>query len=391
MGVKEIILTFLASILFMQFGCSDSPSSIGGDLLSQDLINVLVLDSNTDSLYQTTKVYRQPIPLSGAERLLLGKKDNIEAGILIKFFILLADSIDQQLDNGELTVTSAYVKFNGNYVFGDSTAVLDYTVHKINSEWSAGFTSDSLSLLNYDAIDASLNKNISDTLNSFNFSTDLAMNWLKSVSDTNSSLNHGIYIKPSSNSNKVVGYQALTTFDLPIPYAYIVIEKPGEYIDTLSYVPLVDLSVVIGSIADIGSDNIAIQGGINTDAKLFFDFSSLPKDGVVNYAQLTLTLDSVKTVTGSSFTNSLRVNLVTDSTSLAVDSTLSLFIARENNTFKGDITPFIQKALIDNNNQGYLISAGDRLNGVELFAVKNSSALNSQVKPNLQIIYTTKK
>jgi hypothetical protein len=156
-------------------------------------------------------------------------------------------------------------------------------------------------------------------------------------------------------------------------------------------VPLVDLSVIIGSIADIGSDNIAIQGGINTDARIFFDFSSLPKDVVVNYAQLTLTLDSIKTITGSTFTNSLRVNLVTDSTSLAVDSTLSLFIARENNTFKGDITPFIQKALIDNNNQGYLISAGDRLNGVELFAIKNSSALNSQVKPNLQIIYTTKK
>ena len=384
-------MTLFVLVSLIHFSCSDSPSSLGSDLLSQDLINILELDSAKDSLFQSASVYKKVIELSSANRLLLGKKDNIEAGILIKFLIFFVDSIKQQLTNNELSVLSAKVEFTKNYTFGNSTVPIDFSVHKINSNWSTGFTSDSLTLLTYDANDISFSKTFSDSINGFNFDTQTALNWLKASADSSIPIDNGLYIKPAMSSEKIVGFQALTIEDLPIPLLKIIIQKTGVYSDTLSYFPSVDLSVVSGSLPDVGTENIGIQAGLNSEARLFFDLSSLPKDIVVNYAQLILTVDTIKTITGSSFTNSVRVNYITDSTNLAIDSTFSLFLDRDGSTFKGSVTSFIQRTLIESNNQGLLLSASDKLNGVELFAIKGSNAAALAERPNLQIIYTSKK
>ena len=391
MSIRSIFLTLFVLVSLIHFSCSDSPSSLGSDLLSQDLINILELDSAKDSLFQSASVYKKVIELSSANRLLLGKKDNIEAGILIKFLIFFADSIKQQLTNNELFVLSAKVEFTKNYTFGNSTAPIDFSVHKINNNWSTGFTSDSLAILTYDANDISFSKTFSDSINGFNFDTQTALNWLKASADSSIPIDNGLYIKPAMSSEKIVGFQALTIEDLTIPSLKIIIQKTGVYSDTLSYFPSVDLSVVSGSLPDVGTENIGIQAGLNSEARLFFDLSSLPKDIVVNYAQLILTVDTIKTITGSSFTNSVRVNYITDSTNLAIDSTFSLFLDRDANTFKGSVTSFIQRTLIENNNQGLLLSASDKINGVELFAIKGSNAAVFTERPNLQIIYTSKK
>ena len=384
-------MTLFVLVSLIHFSCSDSPSSLGSDLLSQDLINILELDSANDSLFQSASVYKKVIELSSANRLLLGKKDNIEAGILIKFLIFFADSIKQQLTNNELSVLSAKVEFTKNYTFGNSTVPIDFSVHKINNNWSTGFTSDSLAILTYDANDISFSKTFSDSINGFNFDTQTALNWLKASADSSIPIDNGLYIKPAMSSEKIVGFQALTIEDLTIPSLKIIIQKTGVYSDTLSYFPSVDLSVVSGSLPDVGTENIGIQAGLNSEARLFFDLSSLPKDIVVNYAQLILTVDTIKTITGSSFTNSVRVNYITDSTNLAIDSTFSLFLDRDGSTFKGSVTSFIQRTLIESNNQGLLLSASDKLNGVELFAIKGSNAAALAERPNLQIIYTSKK
>ena len=391
MSIRSIFLTLFVLVSLIHFSCSDSPSSLGSDLLSQDLINILELDSANDSLFQFASVYKKVIELSSANRLLLGKKDNIEAGILIKFLIFFADSIKQQLTNNELSVLSAKVEFTKNYTFGNSTVPIDFSVHKINNNWSTGFTSDSLAILTYDANDISFSKTFSDSINGFNFDTQTALNWLKASADSSIPIDNGLYIKPAMSSEKIVGFQALTIEDLTIPSLKIIIQKTGVYSDTLSYFPSVDLSVVSGSLPDVGTENIGIQAGLNSEARLFFDLSSLPKDIVVNYAQLILTVDTIKTITGSSFTNSVRVNYITDSTNLAIDSTFSLFLDREGSTFKGSVTSFIQRTLIESNNQGLLLSASDKLNGVELFAIKGSNAAALAERPNLQIIYTSKK
>lgn len=388
---RTFILLFLITISLLHISCSDSPSSIGSNLLSQDLINVLQLDSVKDSLFQSSSVSKKVIALSNANRLLLGKKANVEAGILIKFLIYFADSTKQQLLNNEITVTSAKIEFTKNYTFGDSAAQIDYNVYKINSSWSTGFTSDSLSLLSFDANDVSFSKTFSDTINSFYFDNQIALSWLKANADTNLPAVNGLYIKPTANSEKIIGFQALSVEDVPIPALKIVIQKAEVYTDTVSFFPSIDISVVSGSLPDVGTENFGIQSGLNSEARLFFDLSSLPEGIVVNYAQLTLTIDTLKTVTGSSYTNSLRVNYLTDSVSLLIDSSFALFLDREQNTFKGSVTSYIQRALVENNNQGLLVAASDKLNGVEIFAIKGSNAINFDERPKLQIIYTSKK
>lgn len=391
-----LLLSILTSLVYLS--CSESPSSIGAKLVSQDYLNLSELNSDTDSLFQSSSIVRQQISLSNADRLLLGKKDNIEAGILVKFLIYFADSIDTQLDNNEITVTSAFITFTKDYTFGDSIASVDYSVHKVNSNWSTGFTSDSLALwsqgVDYDAVNLAVPLTApSDSIFRFSLNdTQVAMNWLKAISDTNASLNRGIYIKPMSNTGRILGYYALSTNqDVPIPNLKIVIQKSGVYTDTLSYFPSIDMSIISGSLPDLGTGTFGIQAGLNTKVKLFFDLTSLQKDFIVNYAQLTLTLDTVKTLTGSSFTNSLRVNYLTDSVSLTIDSATVLTLNRDNNTFTGDVTFYIQKCLLDKNFQGFLISAADKLNGVELFAIKSSSAFIYSERPKLQIIYTSRK
>jgi len=391
LAIRSIFLTLFVSVSLLHLSCSDSPSSLGADLLSQDLINILELDSAKDSLFQSSSTYKKVIALSNADRLLLGKKDNVEAGILVKFLIFFADSIKQQIINNELTVLSAKVEFTKNYTFGNSSAPIDYSVHQINSSWSTGFTSDSLTLLSFDANDISFGKTFTDTINTFNFDNQTALNWLKARADSITPIDNGLYVKPSMSSEKIIGFQALSIDDLSIPSLEIVIQKAGVYIDTLSYFPSIDLSVISGSLPDVGFENIGIQAGLNSEARLFFDLSSLPKGIVVNYAKLILTIDTIKTITGSSFTNSLRVNYLTDSTSLIIDSTFSLFLDRDSNTFEGSVTSFVQRTLIENNNQGLLLSASDKLNGVELFAIKGSNAAIFTERPKLQIIYTSKK
>jgi len=391
LSIRRILFTLALLISLLHISCSETPSSLGADLLPRDLVNISELDSSVDSLYQSSSIYKRVIALSSADRLLLGKKDNVEAGILIKFLIFFDDSIKQQLINNELSVLSAQVKFTKNYTFGNSTSAIDFSAHKINSGWSIRFTSDSLSFLNFDATDIGFNKSFSDSINSFNFDTQLALSWMKARADSSAPANNGLYLKPSFSSEKIIGFQALTVEDLPYPLLDIVIQKTGAYIDTLSYFPSVDLSVVSGSLPDAGTENIGIQAGLNSEARLFFDLSSLSKEIIINYAELTLTVDTLKTITGTSFTNSLRVNYITDSTNNSIDSSLLVFLDRDSNMFKGNITLYVQKAIVQNNNQGLVIAAGDKLNGVELFAIKGSNATVFTQRPRLQIKYTSRK
>jgi hypothetical protein len=357
-------------------------------LLNQKIV-LVELNSVTDSLFQSSRVSKRIFPLSNADRLLLGKKDNVEAGILIRFLFFFADSVKQQLLDNQLQVISAKVELTKNYTYGSANASFDYSVHKVNSNWGADFTSDSLAALSFDANDLSFNKTFTDSLNTFSISSEIALSWLKSYADTNLPHDKGIYLKSSSNAEKIVGFQALSQEDVPIPYLKIILEKVGVYRDTLSFFSSLDLSIISGSIADVGAENLAIQSGLNSRVQLFFDLSKLPKEASINSAQLTLTLDTLKTITGSSYANSLSVYYITDSSNLKIDSTFFLSLNRDKNTFTGSITSLF--TVIKNNNQGLMIYAGDQLNGVELFAIKGSSNSSFAERPKLQINYTVLK
>ena len=375
------------------YSCKDNPTLVGANLLKNDYINVKQLDSYSDSLHQTSSYYKKVIPLGASGTILIGNAANVQASSLILYAIYLPDSIITDLNNNAVNVVSSTIHLTPVYTFGDSTASFDFSVHKVNSAWtSLGFDADSLPGLVYDRTDVSLNHQFSDTLVTVDVSNSTATNWLKEVADSTYSSDHGIYLLPASNAKKVVGFESYTSGTTLGTSLHLVIQKTGVYSDTLIFYPSQVVSVVTGNPPAAVTGDMFIQSSLTLNSKIWFDVSSIPKNALINNAELTLTRDSVSTITGSSYTNSLFVYLLADSTTETLsDSTQILTLSGSSNIFQGNITPYIQSWVDKGNNQGLLIKAASQISGLELFAIKNSSAANLSVRPRLQITYTINK
>ncbi|MGE5795950.1 MAG: hypothetical protein ACM34N_04160, partial [Ignavibacteria bacterium] len=368
---KRFALIIIISIyMIILSGCGDDPASIGTDILKDDLINIIEKDSFADSLTQSSSYYKRVLPLGESSTLLIGKNSNVESSILIKFFLSMPDSLETDLLNGNINVLSAKVLLTQVYSFGDSTASFDFSVHSTTSNWSqSSFTSDSLSFLNYDPLDVSSNRHyLNDDSLEFDLDNQLVLNWLKAQADTNIPADNGIYLKPSENAQKITGF-------LDPPLLTINIEKSGVYDTTLRFITYAEVSAVVGSVPSANSENIVIQNSVEFESKLWFDLSSLPKVAKINYAEVTLILDTTETITGSVYTKYVRANLLTDSASNSIDSNLtSAPIAVSGAVYKGEITHFVQNWVNGRDNQGMLITSAFLGEGVELLSFKGSNS-----------------
>lgn len=390
--IKKISLYFIIvfSIIFI-VGCNDSPTDLGTNFLSQDGVEVLKLDSSVDSILQSSKSFKNVFTLGGSSHILLGKAENITSHVLLKFVFAIPDSIKEQLLLRNLTVVDSYVEMFKNYSFGDSNAAFDYKVFKVNENWSSStFTADSFAFLDYDnTSDLSFNRTSeNDSLYSFHLDTTLTSSWLQNFADTNIASNYGILLSPSDNSNKVLGFTAFNTSGENDPRLRIVVEKPGEYIDTLIGYILFDISAVLGEIPNVGAENLAIQSSLTSEAKLFFDLSSLPENVVINSATLTLSIDTVASKMGSSYTDKLAVYLLADSAENELNDDYVYSLSRSGNTYTGEITNIVRAWNNNVDNQGMLIKSSLEFWGLEIFAIKGSNAALIEKRPKLEIVYS---
>lgn len=389
MSLKKIIILFVIVIpLFLLESCSETPTNVGSGLLEQDQIDVLNIDSSVDSIVVTSSFLKRALPLGTSTRLMLGKKGNVEAGILIRYLFNLHDTLASQILHDSIFVLEAWMEFQQDYLFGKSTDPLDLKVYKVNSGWTTvGFTADSISSLQYDNADKSIGYNVSDTLTKIKLDPQLALTWLKSAAD--SMTDYGAYIKPEPNSGKIVGYYALGSFETLIPRLSVVYRKLDNNIDTLMYTAFADLGYVEGELPQVSSTNIAVQSGLEVISKLNFDISGVPSNAIINKAELVLSVDSSETITGDNFTNSLLAYFTKDSVN--IDSlTSSVILYPAGNTFAGDITFYVQEWVRSGNNSGLVIKSTGRYSGVEIFALKGSNA-DAAVRPRIIITYTVKK
>lgn len=388
------LFSFISAItIFLIIGCNDSPTDLGVDFLSQDGVEVFKIDSSVDSIPQQSNHFKNVINLGSSDHLLLGKAENVTAKMLLRFVILIPDSILTELEARSLTVLDSYIELTKDYSFGDSAGVFDYQVFRINSSWSAStFTADSLSTLQYDNVDLSLNRvTTNDTVYSFHVDTTLTSSWLQNYADSSVGSNYGILLEPTANSQKVLGFTAFNLSGIDDPRLRIVVQKPGAYIDTLIGYIAADISAVVGEVQNTVNENLSIQSSLTSEAKLFFDLSVLPEDCVVNSARLTLTVDTIQTKTGSNFTNSLRVFLFSDSAKKEISTNYIYTLLRSESKFAGDITNIVRAWKNNVDNQGMLIRASSELRGVEIFSIKGSNASNIADRPKLEIVYARKK
>lgn len=390
--IKNISLFFLSAIsIFFIVSCNDSPTDLGTKFLSQDGVEVLKLDSSIDTINQTSYSFKNVFPLGASSQLLLGKAENVTSNVLLLFVFAIPDSIKEELALRNLTVIDSYVEMNKNYSFGDSNAVFDYSVYKVNERWlSSTFTADSFAFLDYDnSVDLSFNRTTAnDTVYSFHLDTTLTSSWLQNYVDTTVASNYGILLSPTDNTQKVLGFTAFNVNGQNDPRLRIVVQKPGSYIDTLVGYIASDISVVLGDIPNVGTENIVIQSSLTSEAKLIFDFSVVPEDVVINLATLTLTLDTLATKTGSSFSNRLSVYLLADSVTNKLNPDFVYTLDRSGATFTGDITNILRAWNNRVDNQGLLIKSTLEFWGLETFVLKGSNASLIEQRPRLEIVYS---
>ena len=390
--IKNISLVFLSAIsIFFIVSCNDSPTDLGTKFLSQDGVEVLKLDSSIDTINQTSYSFKNVFPLGSSSQLLLGKAENVTSNVLLSFVFAIPDSIKEELAARNLTVIDSYVEMFRNYSFGDSNAAFDYSVYKVNERWvSATFTADSFAFLDYDnSIDLSFNRTTAnDTVYSFHLDTTLTSSWLQNYVDTSVASNYGILLSPTDNTQKVLGFTAFNVNGQNDPRLRVVVQKPGAYIDTLIGYVSSDLSVVLGDIPNVGTEDIVIQSSLTSEAKLIFDFSVIPEDVVINSATLTLTVDTLATKTGSGFSNRLSVYLLKDSATNKLNTDIVYTLDRNGATFTGDITNILRAWNNKVDNQGLLIKSTLEFWGLETFVLKGSNTPLIEQRPRLEIVYS---
>ena len=390
---KIIVFLFFASSVLLLLSCNDSPTDLGSNLLNQDGVQITRFDSSVDSMYQTSSSYKIVKSLTSSSWLLLGKAENITSQILMKFVFSQPDSIKQDIVDDNISILDSWIDLHKTYTFGDSNSTFDYEAYKVNSDWSSfTFTSDSFPHLSYDNLNLASSKSVSgDTLYSFRIDHALVKSWLQNYVDTLLAPNNGLLLSPAANCQHLVGFQAYNAYDINDPILKIVVQKSGSYIDTLTGFVGSDLSIVLGDLPSVGSTNIAIQPSLCAEGKLYFDMSAIPANSTINSATLTLSLDSSKTVTGSSYNNSLSVYPYSDSTKKEVYTNYGYVLSRSGNTFTGSITNIVR--LFNNriSNQGIVIQAAQETEAAEIFAIFGSNASDKLKRPRLEIVYSRKK
>ncbi len=385
------IIIIILFIIINFISCSDDPpSSIGIDLLDGDFLIVSTFDTQDDSVTQFSSFFKEVVELGFSSKVLIGKRDDVESTALMDFAFFIVDSLQQDFLDGNITVNQAFIELTPQYTYTDTNAAYDFTVHEITSDWSIGFTSDSLANLTYDPADLSSNKNFTDSLYTFDIDNDFVLQWIKNSIDSSLGENKGIYYIPTMSTGKVVGFQALTTTSTSAAKLKVVIEKQGSFVDTIRAFIFADVSAVVADLPVLPAVDIGVQASVTIQSKLFFDLSEVPPDIVINKAELILTEDTLSSITGSSFNPNLAVYKIIDSSDVTVDEDRGILLIKTDNIYIGNITSFITSWINNEDNLGMVIRSASLTEGLELFALRGSEYPELSERPRLRIVFTSK-
>lgn len=369
--------------------CNDSPTDLGkGFVDGLDGIAITIFDS--DSTTQYSKPINKVLALGSSTRLLVGKADNLKAGSLLQFYFSLDSTVNGQIKRNEITVLDSWVNLHKEYRYGDSAATFDYSVHKITNKWnSTTFTADSLSLLQFENTDVSSQRGTTnDTTYTFHLDQSVSLFWLQNYVADSVNYNYGIYITPTENSEKILGFSGYGSSSEDEPRLNVVIKNSENEIDTIFGYVILDVSVVTGQSATVGNENLPIQSSLASEAYLYFDLSDLPTHYAPNDARLTLTVDTLLTKLGSTYTNKLVAYLVADSTKDSVNANYFAILERDGNKFTGSIISIVRGWKSGLKNQGIIIKSYNEYYGVELFVIRGSNAAIVSERPKLKILYS---
>ncbi|MCF6268155.1 MAG: DNRLRE domain-containing protein [Melioribacteraceae bacterium] len=391
-----ILLTISILLLFSINSCSDDPTSLGVDLIpDQDLITINSIDS---AFFQKVRYYdTDTLALNSSSRVLLGKSDRVESTILMKFLMFFPDSIKKPILADSVIIKSAIIEMEPIYTFGEeSNTSFDFTLHKITNTWnSLEFGKKDLPSLEYNLEDVSTNRQFhGDSLITMDVDKNLILDWMKLSANKLQEDNYGLYFKFTNETNKVVGFPAISTlYDSVLTRIEIIIEVPSKFTDTLIVQVTSDAHVVLGELPTSNNQNIFVQGGIPVRSNMFFDVSSIPNYAIINRAILKLSYDESETLMGNNSLDFLSIILVNDFETSEIDTDfpkVNLVKDSVETFYSGDISQFVQNWVTVENN-GFQLYLIDEISTVNKLAIATEKHPNQDLRPYLEIIYTSKK
>jgi len=396
--LNRVFRLFMIPVLLIGIvSCDDEPTSLGSNLLpNQDLINAVQINSLDSAFSQKAKFYdSDTLDLATATMVYLGKNDNVESTMLMKFLFFFPDSIKDAILGDSLVLKSAVVEMYPNYTKGNSNNYFDFSVHEILEDWnSLEFSKDDLAALQFNSEDISSNHiNDGDTLITFDINKTLVESWLDLYAAETQETNYGVYFNYKSSTDKILGFPAISTSDdSSLTILKLIVEVPNNYIDTITAVVTSDAHVVKGTLPVTSTKNIMVQGGIPIRSNLFVDVSKIPKYSIINKATLRLYIDDSESSIGTIESDYLKIALLEDYELSEVRTdynTINLELDSLSSFYSGEITTYVQE-WISNRNNGLKLYLTDEVESLNKIAIFGSENPDLALRPYLEIIYTSK-
>lgn len=393
------ILPLIFIILSFAFtACSEDPNITGYDLLNpSDSLIINRFDTSIDSTKFYIKQVRQVENFGNLQRFLVGRYDDIVAHSLIRFNFYIPDSVKNAVKNSSISINSARLKLYPVYRIGDSIQT-DYSieVREILSWWESDyFNIDSLKSSKYQigSNQIQVSQSDEDSLYIIELSNEVVLNWLQIYASDTLPKPPGILLSPSPSTKYVKGFASINSGFVITTSIIELIYSMNSAIDTIYISSVADLHVIEKEIPyTTNKEKIVLQSGLKEKALLAFDISSIPKNSIVNAAYLRIYLDKNESVLGTSYQDSIYVQIVKDSVNVVIDSASAFVLTKNSNGYyEGNISYFVQKWIDGVDNQGVILHAVDPIGGLEKFVFYGPGSPLLEKRAKLIINYSYKK
>ena len=385
-------LLLIAMITLLLVSCEDDPSSIGGSLLpADDKFKFDTLNTQITPLAQTSSFFKDQVDLGAATRVFLGKTDNVQSVLLLRFLTLIPDSVLSEIEKDSITVVGSWMELYPKHIMGDAAAPFDMIINEIKEEWlPANFSQSSLDSLTIGTEDVALTKDINnDTLYTIGLNTDMVNSWVQAALDSVTK-NFGLVLKPSENSNKVIGFEAISSTAEKLPVLKVIVQKPGSFKDTLDLPLNTDVHVPIGEFPTSTDDSIILQGGLTSKGKLFFDLTNvIPQNATANSAKLVLTIDTLNSFMNNNFVESISYSILSDSSENEIESAYgTLQLTKQGDQYiDNNFVQFLNRWLNGVDNQGIRLRINNDISTLSRLKIFGSSA-DIAIRPKLIVTYS---
>lgn len=400
-----LVLTFVA-VFFS--ACSENPNITGYDLLNPlDSLILTRYDSTLDSSFVNSHIVYQTENFGDLRRFLVGQSYSDELGItertelhsLLNFNFFLSTSLKEALKQSQVSVISAQLKLTPVYTFKDQNISGSFyiNVKEILNAWD----SDTLTANGFDALLISeqridLGNADNDSIYYVQLDPVVVLEWLKNASKDTVKEFNGILLSPSLNTNYIKGFASINSNYQDEPTLLEIVIDNNQDIDTLKLTVRSDVHVAIPKLLSGTGTNsqeyLEIQSAIKTKSFLFFDISKVPRNAIVNSAYLRLYLDSTKSKFGTSYQDSIYVQLVRDPNRYELDSSSAYSLVKTpEGYYQANISFYVERWINDNSNRGLLLTTKDPDGGFEKFVFHGPKTLFYDKRPRLIINYSYKK